>query len=172
MTHKALHPYRTPAETAAIIDGLQKAASPLVHPQLILQGLRREQSSFSRANGWLADHIVGLAGTMLFFYFLCVLIGAWSFWQGIFEHDKGFDPVPIRISLLHTRRDNAVSVCANHAHSIDPATLRDRITDEADHRAWTHLYEVNDEQLTILRQLAQRLLPDTGATKPEDHATS
>ena len=51
------------------------------------------------------------------------------------------------------------------------ATLRDRIKDEADHRAWTHLYEVNDEQLTILHQLAQRLLADSGSTKPADRGT-
>jgi hypothetical protein len=27
-----------------------------------------------------------------------------------------------------------------------------------DHRAWSHLYDVNDEQLAILRQLADRIL--------------
>jgi hypothetical protein len=35
---------------------------------------------------------------------------------------------------------------------------RDQIKDEADHRAWSHLYEVNDEQLSLLRQLAEREL--------------
>jgi hypothetical protein len=39
------------------------------------------------------------------------------------------------------------------------ATERDRIKDEADHRAWSHLYDVNDEQLQILRRLAAELLP-------------
>ncbi len=37
------------------------------------------------------------------------------------------------------------------------AAERDRIKDEADHRAWAHLYEVNDEQLMILRRLARWL---------------
>ena len=36
------------------------------------------------------------------------------------------------------------------------AAVRDRIKDEADHRAWSHLYEVNDEQLRILRDLATK----------------
>jgi hypothetical protein len=30
---------------------------------------------------------------------------------------------------------------------------RDRIKDEADHRAMAHIYEVNDEQLRLLRAL-------------------
>jgi len=171
MTPKALHPYRTPAETAAIIDRIQKAASPLVHPQLVLQGLRREQSSFNRANGWLADHIVGLAGTMLFFYFLCILIGVWSFWQGIFEHDKGFDPFPFAFLFFILGGIMQSLFVPTMLTASNRATLRDRIKDEADHRAWTHLYEVNDEQLTILRQLAQRPLADTGATKPGDRGT-
>jgi hypothetical protein len=47
------------------------------------------------------------------------------------------------------------------------ATLRDQIKDEADHRAWTHLYAVNDEQLAILRRLEERLPTDGGAKPPE-----
>jgi hypothetical protein len=33
---------------------------------------------------------------------------------------------------------------------------RDQVKDEADHRAWSHLYKVNEEQLSLLRQLAER----------------
>jgi len=171
MTPKSLHPYRTPAETAAIIDALQKTPSPLVHPQVILNRLRREQSSFSRANGWLADHIVGIAGTMIFFYFLCVLIGAWSFWQGIMRHDKGFDPFPFAFLFFILGGIMQSLFVPTMLTASNRATLRDRIKDEADHRAWTHLYEVNDEQLNILHQLAQRLLADTGPTKPADRGT-
>ena len=171
MTPRSLHPYRTQAETAAIIDSLQKAASPLVHPQLILQGLRREQSSISRANGWLADHIVGIAGTMVFFYFLCVLISGWSFWQGIIEHDKGFDPFPFAFLFFILGGIMQSLFVPTMLTASNRATLRDRIKDEADHRAWTHLYAVNDEQLDILRQLAQRLLGDRGTTKPADRGT-
>ena len=171
MAPRFWHPYRTPAETAATIDRVQKAASPLIHPQVILNRLRREQSSFNRANGWLADHIVGIAGTMIFFYFLCVLIGAWSFWQGIFEHDKGFDPFPFAFLFFILGGIMQSLFVPTMLTASNRATLRDRIKDEADHRAWTHLYEVNDEQLTILHQLSQRLLTDTAPPKPADRAT-
>jgi hypothetical protein len=33
---------------------------------------------------------------------------------------------------------------------------RDQVKDEADHRAWSHLYKVNEEQLALLRRLAER----------------
>ena len=36
------------------------------------------------------------------------------------------------------------------------STERDQIKDEADHRAWSHLYDVNDEQLNILRTLLEK----------------
>jgi len=97
MRSKLVHPYRTPEEIRGIVDRLHKGESPLVHPQVILDGLRSEAAYISRANGWLADHIVGLAGTMGFFYLLCILISTWSFWQGVIEHDKGFDPFPFAL---------------------------------------------------------------------------
>src|SRR5450759_224262 len=88
------HPYRTPGEIRAIIDRLQRDTSPLVHPQQVLEDLRRERAAVGRFNGWLADHIVGLAGTMGFFYSLCVLMMGWSFWQSHVLGNKGFDPFP------------------------------------------------------------------------------
>jgi UDP:flavonoid glycosyltransferase YjiC (YdhE family) len=40
-------------------------------------------------------------------------------------------------------------------------TERDQIKDEADHRAMPHLYKANDEQLAVLRRLAERLVAQT-----------
>jgi len=40
------------------------------------------------------------------------------------------------------------------------AAERDRIKDEADHRALSHLYEVNEEQLRLLRLLVDRVPSD------------
>ncbi len=63
---KAARPHHTQSEISAIVEALHKEISPLVHPQLIIQGLRREEASIERTNGWLADHIVGVSGTMGF----------------------------------------------------------------------------------------------------------
>jgi len=52
---------------------LHKEVTPLVHPQRIIERMRQERPVFGRFNGWLADHIVGIAGTMIFFYALCLL---------------------------------------------------------------------------------------------------
>ena len=60
----------------------------------MLEDLGREAAAVGRFNGWLADHIVGLAGTMGFFYFLCVVMMGWSFWQSYVLGNKGFDPFP------------------------------------------------------------------------------
>jgi hypothetical protein len=46
------------------------------------------------------------------------------------------------------------------------AAERDRIKDEADHRAWSHLYKVNEEQLRILRDLGARLMPEARPAAP------
>jgi len=160
MRSKSVHPYRTQREIGALVDSLQKEVSPLVHPQLVLQGLRQRESSIHRANGWLADHIVGLAGTMAFFYFLCVLISGWSLWQGVIEHDKGFDPFPFAFLFFILGGIMQSLFVPTMLTASNRATLRDQIKDEADHRAWEHLYAVNDEQLAILRRLADRLLAD------------
>ena len=167
MRSRSVHPYRTPREIGAIVDGLQKEISPLVHPQLILHSLRSREPTINRANGWLADHIVGVAGTMAFFYFLCVLIASWSLWQGVIEHDKGFDPFPFAFLFFILGGIMQSLFVPTMLTASNRATLRDQIKDEADHRAWTHLYAVNDEQLAILRQLAERLLADSGAKPPD-----
>jgi len=163
MISKPAHPYRTPAEVRSIVDRLQTGTSPLVHPQVILHGLRAEEASINRANGWLADHIVGLAGTMGFFYFLCILISAWSLWQGVIEHDKGFDPFPFAFLFFILGGIMQSLFVPTMLTASNRAALRDRIKDEADHRAWEHLYVVNDEQLAILRRLEERLLESDAA---------
>jgi uncharacterized membrane protein len=165
---RGTHPYRAQSEISAIIDALQKEISPLVHPQAIIQALRREESAVNRGNGWLADHIVGVAGTMGFFYFLCILIGLWSLWQGVIQHDKGFDPFPFAFLFFILGGIMQSLFVPTMLTAANRATLRDQIKDEADHRAWQHLYTVNDEQLAILRQLAAKLLEVQGGAAASD----
>jgi uncharacterized membrane protein len=109
MNHWRVYPYRSPEEVAALLDRLGHSAAPLVHPQRILAQLRRERSAIGRFNGWLADHIVGLAGTMAFFYFLCILMAGWAFWQSGIEHNHGFDPYSflsfLRPKLVRAQRE-------------------------------------------------------------------
>jgi uncharacterized membrane protein len=153
-----LHPYRNPSEIRETVDRLRRDASPLVHPQEVLEDLRRERAAVGRFNGWLADHIVGLAGTMGFFYFLCVLMIAWSSWQSYVLGNKGFDPFPYAFLFFALGGIMQSLFVPTMLTASNRAALRDRIKDEADHRAWSHLYDVNDEQLKILRNLAKRLL--------------
>ncbi len=95
-----LHPYRPPEEIAGTVDRLHKEPSPIVHPQRVLESMRKERPQISQINGWLADHIVGLVGTMAFFYFLCLVLGAWTIWQSAIEHGNGFDPFPYAFLFL------------------------------------------------------------------------
>ncbi len=154
-----IHPYRTIEEVRETVDRLQKEATPLVHPQHIIQGLRAERPAFSRFNGWLADHIVGLAGTMGFFYFLCLVMAAWSLWQSAFASNTSFDPFPYAFLFFILGGIMQSLFVPTMLTASNRATERDRIKDEADHRAWSHLYDVNDEQLQILRRLAEGLNP-------------
>ena len=120
-----------------------------------------EGSEVSRFNGWLADHVVGVAGTMAFFYFLCCMLGVWTIWQSGFDRNNGFDPFPYAFlffmlgGIMQSLFVPTMLVASNRA------TMRDSIKDEADHRAWSRLSEINEEQLRILRELAERL-PDGG----------
>ncbi len=154
------HPYRKPSEIRQTVDRLQRDVSPLVHPQQILEDLRHERAAVGRFNGWLADHIVGLAGTMGFFYFLCLLMGSWSFWQSSVLGNKGFDPFPYAFLFFVLGGIMQSLFVPTMLTASNRSALRDRIKDEADHRAWSHLYDVNDEQLQILRRLADRLLAE------------
>jgi uncharacterized membrane protein len=151
-----LHPYRTTEEISATIGALHKEVSPLVHPQRIIEQMRRERPPFGRFNGWLADHIVGLAGTMIFFYALCLLLVGWSFWQSIAQHDSGFDPYPYSFLFFILGGIMQSLFVPTMLTASNRSTERDQVKDEADHRAWSHLYDVNDEQLDILRKLLEK----------------
>ncbi len=160
MPQRRFHPYRPPDEVRDVVDQHHDAAMPIVHPQRVIEKIRSERSDVSRFNGWLADHVVGLAGTMVFFYVLCFMLAAWTFWQSGLVRNKGFDPFPYAFlffilgGIMQSLFVPTMLVASNRA------TERDRIKDEADHRAWSHLYEVNDEQLRILRDLAAQMLRD------------
>jgi uncharacterized membrane protein len=137
-----------------LVDELHDGPAHLVHPQQIVQAMRREQPAIDRFNGWLADHIVGLAGTMAFFYFLGLLMVGWASWQSGVEGDSGFDPYPYAFLFFILGGIMQSLFVPTMLTASNRAAQRDRIKDEADHRAWSHLYEVNDEQLQILRRLA------------------
>ena len=149
-----LHPYRTADETSSTVDHHHDPAAPIVHPQRVIESMRRDRSDVARANGWLADHIVGIAGTMAFFYFLCLVLAGWTIWQSAILHNDGFDPFPYAFlffalgGIMQSLFVPTMLVASNRAAE------HTRIKDEADHRAWSHLYDVNDEQLRILRTLA------------------
>jgi uncharacterized membrane protein len=151
------HPYRKPAEIKETVDRLHKGPTQLVQTQQILDDLHHERAAFGRFNGWLADHIVGLAGTMGFFYFLSLLLAGWAFWQGIVLNNQGFDPFPFSFLFFVLGGIMQSLFVPTMLTASNRAALRDRIKDEADHRAWSHLYDVNDEQLKILRELAEHL---------------
>jgi uncharacterized membrane protein len=165
MTRRVLRPYPAAGEIAGTIDRLHKDVRPHVHPQRIIEEWRKEAPAFGRFNGWLADHIVGVAGTMLFFYFLGLLIAVWVLWQSAIQGDNGFDPFPYAFlffvlgGIMQSLFVPTMLVTSNRS------AMRDQIKDEADHRSWEHLYDVNNEQLEILRRLSERLLSGE-ATKP------
>ncbi len=118
--------------------------------------MRRERPLVGRLNGWLADHIVGLAGTMAFFYVLCLLLAGWSFWQSVLQHDSGFDPFPYAFLFFVLGGIMQSLFVPTMLTASNRSAERDQIKDEADHRAWSHLYDVNDEQLSILRKLLEK----------------
>jgi uncharacterized membrane protein len=136
-------------------------APPPAHAGHVIEALRRERTGASRFNGWLADHLVGLAGTMAFFYLLCAILGGWTLWQAGVEANKGFDPFPFAFlffvlgGIMQSLFVPTMLVAANRA------TERQRIKDEIDHRDATHMYEVNDEQLRLLRLLIDRATATT-----------
>jgi uncharacterized membrane protein len=138
------------------ISRLGQEEAHLLHPQEIIERLRREKTGVQQFNGWLADHVVGLAGTMVFFYLLCALIAAWAFWQSAIAGGKGFDPFPYAFLFFVLGGIMQSLFVPTMLTASNRAAERDRLKDEADHRAWAHLYEVNDEQLAILRRLAAK----------------
>lgn len=157
MDSRHLHPYQPVDEVRRLIDEFHKLDTPLVHPQRIIEGVRSQAPAFQRFNGWLADHIVGLAGTMVFFYLLCLLLAGWTLWQAGIEGDRGFDPFPFSFLFFILGGIMQSLFVPTMLTASNRATERDRIKDEVDHRAWTHLYNVNEEQLRLIRLLVDRL---------------
>ena len=155
-----LHPYQASADISETIDRLHDPNAAIVHPQRIIEGARRERPQFARANGWIADHIVGIAGTMAFFYLLCAVLAGWTFWQSAVLGNDGFDPFPYAFLFFVLGGIMQSLFVPTMLVSANRSTQRDAIKDEADHRAWSHLYDVNDEQLSILRSLTARLIAD------------
>ena len=165
MAPSRISPYRAPEEVRHTVDRHHDASLPIVHPQRVIARMRAEGSAVSRFNGWLADHVVGVAGTMAFFYFLCMVLGGWTIWQSAFAGNDGFDPFPYAFlffvlgGIMQSLFVPTMLVAANRT------TMRDSIKDEADHRTQSRLAEVNDEQLRILRELAERLLNEGGTSQ-------
>ena len=155
-----MNPNRSPGEIARIVDRLQEEVSPLVHPQRVIAGMRREAPAFNRANTWLADHIVAVVGTMIFFYVLCAVLGVWVIWQSGINGDKGFDPFPYSFLFFVLGGVMQSLFVPTMLTTSNRAALRDQIKDESDHRAWSHLYAVNDRQLELLEQMARKTLGD------------
>lgn len=166
------NPYRTPEEVAELIARVHTGKAHLVHPQVVLRDLRRRRSAIGQFNGWLADHIVGLAGTMAFFYLLCGLMLGWGVWQSAIDHDHGFDPYPYSFLFFILGGVMQSLFVPTMLTASNRAAERDRVKDEADHLAWSHLYEVNDEQLQILRRMAawldQQPRPAQSEPSPND----
>lgn len=152
------HPYLRPEEVVHTIDRYVPTAAPLVHPQRVIQAMRQQRSGFQRFNGWLADHIVGLAGTMVFFYVLCAVMGAWALWQSLGAGNTGFDPFPYAFLFFVLGGIMQSLFVPTMLTASNRSAERDRIKDETDHRAWSHLYDVNDEQLLLIKKLVEQLL--------------
>lgn len=153
MANWHVNPYRSPEEVTALLAEIHKGGEHLVHPQVVLHEIRQHRSGVGQFNGWLADHIVGLAGTMAFFYVLCGLMLGWGLWQGVADHNHGFDPYPFSFLFFILGGIMQSLFVPTMLTASNRSAQRDRIKDEADHRAWSHLYDVNDEQLQILRRM-------------------
>lgn len=143
----------TAAEINDLVGRLRPLGDPIIHPQRLIEELRREEESIPRFNGWLADHIVALAGTMVFFYLLCAVIGSWAAWQSLIDRNNGFDPFPYAFLFFVLGGIMQSLFVPTMLTAANRTTERDRLKDETDHRAWSHLYAVNEEQLAILKKL-------------------
>ncbi len=157
MFHSPSRRSHSSEETAAILARHARGPSPIIHPTHVIEALERERSQAGKANSWLADHIVALAGTMIFFHVLWILIAAWALWQSLIAGNSGFDPFPYAFlffvlgGIMQSLFVPTMLVASNRAAE------RDRIKDEVDHRALSHLYEVNEEQLRLLKILTAQI---------------
>ncbi len=150
-------PFRRRSSAADAAQALSRHHDPalaVVHPQRVIEAIERERSAAGKADSWLADHIVAIAGTMAFFHFLWVTIAVWAAWQSGLLGNGGFDPFPYAFLFFMLGGLMQSLFVPTMLTASNRAAERDRIKDEADHRAMTHLYEVNEEQLRLLRLLA------------------
>ena len=150
-----LHPFHHPDTIREMIATHHDATKTVVHPGEIIQSQRDAQTGFARFNGFLADHIVGLAGTMVFFYVLSILLFVWPLYETYIAGTGAFDPYPYAFlffilgGIMQSLFVPTVMVSQNRASE------RAAIKEEADHQSQTRLYDVNDEQLALLKELKQ-----------------
>ena len=143
-------------EAEAVLLRHHDPTQVVVHPQRIIEAIERERATAGRADSWLADHIVAIAGTMAFYHLLWASIGIWAAWQSGLAKNNGFDPFPYAFLFFVLGGIMQSLFVPTMLTASNRAAERDRIKDEADHRALTHLYEVNEEQLRLLRALTAR----------------
>ena len=125
-----------------------------IHPTKVLQSMRAARHSegavpkLSQFNGWLADHVTALVGTMWCAYAFVAL--AFFGLPAALEGPKAFvgwaSSQFIQLVLLPI-----ILVATNRQEE------RNKVKDEADHRSQSHLYEINDQQLALLQQIVQEL---------------
>lgn len=147
--------------------------NPIVHPQRVLESIERERSMFERFNGWLADHVAAVVGTMLFFHALWLVIAGWALWQSVVEQNDGFDPFPYAFLFFLLGGIMQSLFVPTMLNVSNRDAERDRIKVEADHRALTRLNAVNEEQLRLLLALCEALdVRNEGTAKPPATSTN
>lgn len=152
------HPFRRRNSAEAAANAIKRHHDPAVviaHPQRIIAKIEAERSAAGKADSWLADHIVAMAGTMVFFHALWATIAIWATWQSGFSGNDGFDPFPYAFLFFVLGGIMQSLFVPTMLTASNRAAERDRIKDEVDHRALTHLYAVNEEQLQLLRALVE-----------------
>ncbi len=124
-----------------------------VHPSHVIVASRRAEGWLGSLNGLIADHVVAIIGTMWCAYAFVALslFGLPAALAGPKDFVAWASSQFIQLVLLPV-----IIVAQNRASE------RDRIKAEADHAAQSHLYDVNDEQLRLLREIAKRLDGRTG----------
>lgn len=160
------HPFRRLQSAQAAFEALERhhdPSLPVPHPQRILEAMERERSAVRRADSWLADHVVAVVGTMLFFHALWITIAAWALWQSALLGNKGFDPFPYAFLFFALGGIMQSLFVPTMLTASNRSEDRDRIKNEADHRTLTRLYEMNDEQLRLLKALAGEPRPQQPA---------
>ena len=152
---------RPDLQTSDLIDQVQIGPWHHVHPQAVIRALRDAEPAIVRLNGWLADHIVAYAGTMAFFWLLCLVLLAWPVYQNSLG-GRAWDPYPYQFLFFVLGGIMQSLFVPTVMVSQARAAQRDRIADEANHRAQAHLYEVNDDQLARIKAIQEAVEILTG----------